>query len=71
MTPNGRYIPKEFRKRVYKLQYEYRRRDSEFDENIKIKLKKLNYYSSKEQKERWYDVLFYFKKTTAFYKIRI
>ena len=70
MIPNSGYISKEFRKRVYELQCEYRRRDPEFDENIKIKLKKFNYYSSEEQKERWHDVLSYFEKISIFYKIR-
>ena len=69
MIFNGGYILREFRKRVYELQCEYRKRDPELDENMKIKLKKFNYYFSEEQKERWHDVLPYFEEASAFYKI--
>ena len=68
VTPNGGYIPRELRKRVYELQCEYRRRDPELDESMKVKPEEFNYYPSEEQKERWHDAVPYFEKASAFYE---
>jgi len=68
VTPSGGYIPRELRKRVYEVQCEYRRRDPELDQSMRVNPEEFRYYPSEEQKERWHDAVPYFEEASAFHE---